>query len=393
MDRVRKNIEDEREKTDACLGAERASKVHAATSETRVRRRFSDLIEHDRLLVDEHLFRFRSRADQLLAEERLADPSPGPSVAHERRAADEAMRSERHTTDAILLAERQRTDDAVQTANPSDVESAATHERRKDTDERLSTERRGVDDAITRFDARERAARVEEARHQDMIATVMHELSNPLAVIAVTSQILAESASDLGAREMAEDVMHSAARMKRLLSDLLDSARIDSGSFRVVPMRNDVSALLREIHTSYAPLFESRRLSFTVDALTPSAPLPVAFDHDRIVQVLSNLLSNALKFTPARGMVNLHIHQHADCVEFVLADTGPGIAKEALPRVFDRFWQAGTESRIGLGLGLYICKTIIEAHGGEIGVESELGRGATFRFTLPANVARLSAEV
>jgi len=141
------------------------------------------------------------------------------------------------------------------------------------------------------------------------------------------------------------------------------------------------------------PLFEARRLSFTVDASALPVPWPIAFDHDRIAQVLSNLLSNAMKFTQANGTVSLRANWHADCVEFVVRDSGPGIAKHALPHVFERFWQAGTESRDGLGLGLYICKTIVEAHGGRIGVESERGNGATFRFTLPAGQPESDAGV
>jgi signal transduction histidine kinase len=140
---------------------------------------------------------------------------------------------------------------------------------------------------------------------------------------------------------------------------------------------------LRGIRASYTPLFEARRLSFIVDASALPVPGLIAFDHDRIVQVLSNLLSNAMKFTQANGTVGLRANWHSDCVEFVVNDDGPGIAKNALPHVFERFWRAGTESREGLGLGLYICKTIVEAHGGRIGVESELGTGTTFRFTLP----------
>jgi signal transduction histidine kinase len=313
---------------------------------------------------------------------------PDASVARERHAADEAMRGERETTDAILEQERQRSDDAVTSRDRRDVESesATTHERQTETDERLSTERHGVDDAFSAFRDTEQAlsrAVIEKAHNQDVLAMVTHELRNPLAVISANAQFLANSV-DAAMREAAVDVQHATARMTRLLSDLLDGARIDAGTLRIVPARRDVGALLREICASYTPLFEARRLSFTVDASALPVPGPIAFDHDRIVQVLSNLLSNAMKFTQANGTVGLRADWHADCVEFVVRDNGPGIAKHALPHVFERFWQAGTESRDGLGLGLYICKTIVEAHGGRIGVESERGNGATFRFTLPA---------
>jgi signal transduction histidine kinase len=398
MDRIRKSIDEGREKTDSSLSAERATSSVAAAMETRTRREFSDLIEHDRLIVDQQLFKFRDSADRLLATERLAAPSPDPAVAQERHAADEAMRDERETTDAILDRERQRSDDAVTSRDRRDLESESTtaHERQVETDEKLSTERHGVDDTVRAFgDTKEALSRavIEKARHQDVLAMVTHELRSPLAVISMNAQFLSDGAVDAEAREAAVDVQRSAARMTRLLSDLLDGARIDAGTLRIVPARHDVGALLREIRASYTPLFEARQLSFTVDAPTPPVPGLIAFDHDRIVQVLSNLLSNAMKFTQAKGTVSLVANWHGDCVEFVVRDSGPGIAKDALPHVFERFWQAGTESRDGLGLGLYIGKTIVEAHGGQIGVESERGNGATFRFTLPARQPASDAGV
>jgi signal transduction histidine kinase len=385
MDRIRKSIDDRRERTDSSLGAERASATVAAARETRTRRQFSNLIEHDRLIVDEQLFKFRDSADRLLASERVAAPWPDASVARERHAADEAMRGERETTDAILEQERQRSDDAITSRDRRESERATTQERQTETDERLSTERHGVDDAVSAFDDTKQAlsrAVIEKAHNQDVLAMITHELRNPLAVISANAQFLADTV-DAQTREAAVDVQLSAARMTRLVSDLLDSAHIDAGTLRIVAAQHDVGGLLREIRASYSPLFEARRLSFTVDASALPVPGTIAFDHDRIVQVLSNLLSNAMKFTQANGTVGLRADWHADRVEFVVRDSGPGIAKYALPHVFERFWRAGTESRDGLGLGLYICKTIVEAHGGRIGVDSERGNGATFRFTLP----------
>jgi signal transduction histidine kinase len=388
MEHVRKNIDDERVRTDASLVAERAGAVAGTAAEARVRRRFSDRIEHDRLIVDEQIVKFRCRADQHLAGERLAAPSPTPSVALERHAADAAMRSERETTDAILERERQRLNDAVQSGDQGGLVNAVALERRKDTDEKLSSERHGVDQAVSQFGDTKHAALVEEARHLEVVATVAHELNNPLTVIAINAHLLTDGAANPETRELADDIVHSAARMKRLISDLLDGVRIDTRGFRVSPEPHDIGALLREIRALYTPLFEARQLNFTVEISSPKAALSVAFDLDRIVQVLSNLLSNAMKFTPAKGSVDLHVNWHADRVEFVVRDSGGGMTSDALPHVFERFWQAGTESRIGLGLGLYISKTIIEAHGGEIAVESEPGKGATFRFTLPATAPR-----
>ena len=151
----------------------------------------------------------------------------------------------------------------------------------------------------------------------------------------------------------------------------------------MVKQKHDVGALLGEVLRSYWPLFSKRALTFTVNG--PSVPVSASFDHDRVVQVLSNLLGNALKFTPAGGVVVLSAHSHRDHVEFEVRDNGLGIPAEALPRVFERFWQLDGHASRGLGLGLYICKQIIAAHGGEVGVQSVLGCGSTFRFTLPSS--------
>jgi signal transduction histidine kinase len=143
----------------------------------------------------------------------------------------------------------------------------------------------------------------------------------------------------------------------------------------------DVGTLLSEILAAYGPLFSKR--GSTLICKPPAPGIVATFDHDRIVQVLSNLLSNAMKFTPPGGTVSLLVARSAGDIELAVKDTGAGISAQALPRVFNRFWQGSSEPGAGLGLGLYICEKIIAAHSGRIWVESEPGRGTTFRFTLP----------
>jgi signal transduction histidine kinase len=110
----------------------------------------------------------------------------------------------------------------------------------------------------------------------------------------------------------------------------------------------------------------------------------VSADRDRVLQVLSNLLGNALKFTAGGGTVTVSVHLEEGAIRFAIGDTGPGIASENLDRIFDRFWKDESAGRRGTGLGLFIVRGIVEAHGGGVWVESELGRGSTFFFTLPA---------
>ena len=158
------------------------------------------------------------------------------------------------------------------------------------------------------------------------------------------------------------------------MCDLLDIARIESGTLNIVRRQHDIGALLLEVLQIYEPMFVSRNIAFTVDM--PPQSVEAFFDHDRIVQVLSNLLGNAMKFTPGGGVVALRAERQAKHVVFALHNDGAGISPSALPHIFERFWQLDSNERRGLGLGLSICRAIVSAHGGQIWAESEVGRGA-----------------
>ena len=215
---------------------------------------------------------------------------------------------------------------------------------------------------------------------------VAHELRSPLAVISMNIELLAEKVGDPQLSECTTEAQLSVARMSRLVRDLLDLARIEAGVLRISPQPFDVAVLTREILAAYGPLFSKRGVTFTCEP--PATAMVAAFDHDRIVQVLSNLLSNAMKATPAGGTVSLSVQRRGGDIELAVKDTGTGIAAQMLPRVFDRFWQGGGEAGAGLGLGLYLCEKIVVAHGGRIWVASEPGNGTTFWFTLPISSTR-----
>jgi signal transduction histidine kinase len=386
--RVREDIQDSRAHTDESLGAERAG-TDAATdrSVARARRVLDDIIERDRTLADERLTRFRAKADSVLARERAESPALDTSVIVERHLADEGRKAEREVTDASLERERQRADAFIETERrETEADRARTGSRRQRTDDQLSTERKDADVAVNTLDETTDAlasAIGERARRDDVLGMVAHDLRNPLCIITMNARAIAsEGTSSATTREAAEEVILVAARMDRLLMDLLDAARIESGTLRIDKKRYDVGALVTEIVKSYRPLFDDREL--TLAAELPAGEVVACFDHDRIVQVISNLLGNAMKFTSAKGNVCLVVERSAEHVEIALRDDGPGIHPDALPQLFERFWQIESDQRRGLGLGLYICRKIVEEHGGRIWVESELGKGATFRFTLPA---------
>ena len=389
METTRKSIAEKRVSTDTSLVHERAS-ANAFTDHavTRARRLADDLIERDRIIVDEQLRRFRDIADAVLVHERLASSAPEGIVTSERTLADLARVDERANNDAIRDQERQRSDDAVLAQREAQATDPNERKHRANTDEKLGEERRRVDSALTFLGHTEKALSVatdEIERRSNVLAMVAHELRNPLAVIAMNSEFIAEGLDSADDREAATEVQHSVARMNRLLLDLLDVARIDGGMLRIVKQPLDVGALLTEISAAYGPLFTKRGVHF---ACAPTAPgINADFDHDRILQVLSNLLSNAMKFTAPGGTVSLCMQRSPDeSIELAVKDTGSGIPGAALPHVFNRFWQGCGAPGTGLGLGLYICDKIVAAHAGRMWVESELGKGTTFRFTLPASL-------
>jgi signal transduction histidine kinase len=372
--------------TDACLGAERASSNmddHARAMGSR--RMLDDLIERDRIFADIRLSKFRDGADRTVSRERSGAPSAGPRVSDERDAADQLKKVEREMADATLLRERNRSDVAVDTErHEHDALRVDLETMRQATDDRLSSERQGADstsDTLGKIRTALMRAQSGNKRGNEVLAMVTHDLRSPLSVISLNTESIVETTQDPSTRAAANSVMQGVARMERLLCDLLDLARIESGTLNIVRRRHDVGALLLEVLRTYQPMFASRNITFTVDI--PAESVDALFDHDRIVQVLSNLLGNAMKFTPGGGVVDLRAEVKANHVEFALYNEGPGISPSALPHIFERFWQLDSSERRGLGLGLSICRTIVDAHGGKIWAESEVGKGATLRFTLP----------
>jgi signal transduction histidine kinase len=170
--------------------------------------------------------------------------------------------------------------------------------------------------------------------------------------------------------------------MAGMLSDLLDATRFEHGRFRLAPRIDDAAGVLKECAASLDAVARGNGVSLAVEA--PAEPVLARFDRARILQVLSNLIRNALQFTPAGGSITLRVTGEPHGCRLDVSDTGTGIPADHLHRIFDRFHQVDSTDRRGLGLGLYISKAIVDAHGGRIWAESEIGRGSRFSFTLPA---------
>jgi signal transduction histidine kinase len=383
MGQSTKETADRRAHTDASLGAERAtSDADSLMSAAAARSLLDDLIERDRMLADIRLLKFRDRIDRTLSRQRSDSLSPGPSIFSERIAADHRSQTEREMGDELLQRERDRSDVAVATERTQQQTRRGTLDtRRLDTDDQLSTERRGADSTLVATRNALAEAKIQGERRHDILGVVAHDLRSPLTVISMSADNVAELSPDPVIRISCHAITLAVARMDRLLSDLLDMARIDSGTLRIVKRQHDIGALLAEIHGSYEPLFTARHIAFVIDV--PAARALACFDHDRIVQVLSNLLGNAMKFTPSGGAVTLRAEFQEEQILFTVSDNGPGIPAAVLKNVFEPFRQIDCLTRRGLGLGLYICKNIVQAHGGNIWAVDDVGQGATFRFTLP----------
>jgi PAS domain S-box-containing protein len=213
----------------------------------------------------------------------------------------------------------------------------------------------------------------------EFMALVSHDLRNPLSVIAMTAGALLMQTTDDRVRTGVDRIQRAADGMVRLVSDLLDSAAITRGQLRLDLDLCDAALLVRKAVESLSPLATAKGLWTT--AKTPERALLVRCDHGRIQQVLGNLIGNAIKYSRPGTTVTVRVELAGDDVRFSVEDSGRGIAADRLPRIFDRFVTADPAHK-GRGLGLYIAKGIVEAHGGRIGGESTLAVGSTFWFTL-----------
>ncbi|HEY9900457.1 MAG TPA: ATP-binding protein [Pantanalinema sp.] len=226
------------------------------------------------------------------------------------------------------------------------------------------------------------------------VSAVSHDLRTPLTSIKGYAEFLEDQVGGPMRPEQLEFVVQierGVERLENLVNDLLDFARIEAGTFTLRLGRADLTSEIRSVIESLRPQLQEAQLDIRVEA--PDAPLRVVLDPERIARVLTNLLNNAIKLTPQGGRIVVRASQEGDCVRCEVEDTGPGIAADDIPKLFQRFSQLPQGMhKGGTGLGLSISKTIIEAHGGEIGVRSHLGVGSTFWFTLPIDGPRSQAD-
>ena len=254
--------------------------------------------------------------------------------------------------------------------SPSDLEAADELHRRAtevDLERRLSSEQRAV-----------------RAR-DELLAVVSHDLGNPLSVILLEAAHLLTHLPEAGdplartLRDSVEHIRRSTARMKALIDDLLELETLGAKSLTLDVQPVESRDLLEDALIDAQPLADDKHISIVLDL---SDPPKIDADPRRISQVLSNLLGNAIKFTPGGGTITVRARSRDGALSVTVADTGRGIAPDDLPHIFDRYWRPKGSEAEGTGLGLYIARGIVEAHGGRVWAESS-PQGATFVFTLP----------
>lgn len=344
----------EREQTDESLRLER----------DRADRALDDEVSEADETADAVISRARARADALLAAARRKtdQTSSGDQPT-------DALKTSRAMEDRILQRERVTADDVLQRERSEHV--TLLSQERQATDHDLSHERARSDKALTMRD--------------DFMGIVSHDLLNLLnAMVGVSSLIEEEVAQEDHVERVvghARRVQRSGARMRRLVGDLVDVASIEAGVLAVTRAVGDPTDVVTEAVEIFQAEASGRGISLTAE-IVPRVP-SVPFDAARILQVLCNLLSNALKFTPAQGSVVVRLEHVDENVVCCVSDTGEGIPDDKLEAVFDRFVQLTKNDRRGVGLGLFISKCIVQGHGGRIWVDNRTGSGSTFCFSLP----------
>jgi len=360
MDPDAKHPRPDRDTTDESLRTERTS-----TDQAMAERRSG--IEDD---ADEVIERAREQADAVLDIARdkadLGVTRPSAAVATARAREDQIIEHERAAADEHLYRERE--------AQARTLAALLPLEREK-TDRDLLIERARSDDKI--------------AHRDDFLGMASHDLRSLLCgvVLEATALSAGASASDEGRRTVAgiKRLRQYVARMNGLIEDLVDVVSIEAGKLAIRPQRGDAAALLAEAVEAFAPTAAERGIR--LESQTGEGVLSADFDHARMLQVLANLIANALKFTPRGGAVVIRGERSGDELHLSVSDTGKGIPANMLEAVFQRFWQVGKNDQRGLGLGLYISRCVVDAHGGRIWAESKLGEGSSFHLTIPGALA------
>lgn len=310
-------------------------------------------------------------------------PGGNASLVQERERADQVTERERARTDAAINRERELKQDLVR---------KLVGQERAQTDLNLEGERQQTDDEVTRVTGllsdeviAHSKAKIALTTRDEFLAIVSHDLRNPIGAIFSCTEMLLEDATysemDSETKHWIEFIKRNAETALHLISDILDIERIAEGKLALRFGQHNVSRMIRESMENFIHVASAKNILLRSKSTCEIGD--ATCDRDRIMQVLGNLIGNAIKFTPEGGSVVLDARLENDVVLVSVCDTGPGIPDEKKAKIFERFAQIGSKDRRGLGLGLYISKMLIDAHQGKIWVDSEVGKGSTFWIEIP----------
>lgn len=366
----------ERGQTDESLNKERGKTDESLT----------DLQEKTIHETDLHLENDRNKAD--LAREKKR------SQNDKKFAATERLTAQRKIEDDNVHIERGLMDNALQRERENN-EAAANElftRERSATDKNLKAERKQTDlevgksaELLENELALHLKTKAELLTRDEFSAIVSHDLKNPIGAILSSADIISEHPdyphlnSDL--KSWIEMIQRNAAVSLRLIDDILDMERVAEGKLQIEKKEQCFIHLINDCVQTHLHAAKEKNINLTTQL--SKASVQVDFDRDRMMQVLSNLIGNAIKFTPAFGAITVSLKKLERNIEVIVQDSGSGIPESQREKIFERFSQIKNKDRRGLGLGLYISKMLIESHNGRIWVDSRPGQGSQFHFTLP----------
>jgi signal transduction histidine kinase len=321
---------------------------------------------------DDLIAKARGKADSVLQDARDRQDEKLDADGQLEDAADD-LEQQRAGEDAALASERSGADDeatAARARRQLALVSLLAHER-NDTDLRLQLERTRADQVLS--------------SREDFMAMVSHDLRTLLGGIALSAELVSErAAANAPIAEIigyANRIQRCCGQMNRIVGDLMDVASIEADKLSMVQELGDLVHLVRDAVDAFQPAALLHAIELTCE--TPQGAELIWFDQGRILQVLTNLVGNALKFTPKGGRVTVRVESRAEEVWVRVSDSGEGIPADQLTSIFERFFQTKKHDRRGLGLGLFIVTSIVQAHSGRVWAESTPGQGSRFVFTLP----------
>jgi signal transduction histidine kinase len=352
----------ERTHTDESLKSERKDLDAAVASRLATAEYHADeILTHARELADAIVRKTRLEEDQ-----KNSTPATGgvrDGVMRQRGLEDAVLQEERAGADETLRVEREQ---------QARILTALLPLEREKTDRHLLTERVRADADVFNRD--------------DFLGIVSHDLRDLIGAVVTAATLISKRSRQTeegeATRAGVERIHRYLARMNRLIGDLVDVTSIDAGKLSVSPATTDLAVLIAEAVDTFQASAQAKNLTLEMDVAR--RPLLASFDYERMMQVLANLIANAIKFTPEGGSIRVSAAPVGDAIELSVSDTGIGIPAHLAEAIFDRFCQVAERDRRGLGLGLYISKCLVAAQGGKMWAESTPGKGSTFYVSIPA---------